>query len=854
MTPGRHSGSNTQSYFRWLVPATVVIPLLVLLLAALMNRTEVIRAAEGSLQRDLDAVREHALKVFETQELLLSDLAADVAARSRQGLDWDDLTADRDFQLSLAMRVDRYDHVDGLALMDENGVLRMATLLFPAPPIQVLDRDYWQAARQGTVAYLSGSHASKLTGRAQFSYALRLQAPSGQFNGVAMAWLEPGYLQSFWGTVVEHPDTTVGLLRNDGAVLARWPEGAQPFAGAANPFAGTSTTGASSTGEAAVGNLLRTVGTADGTEYLTATSALTPFPALIRMDRRMADVLAPWRRNVLIYSSVAGPATLILLMLSLMAARTARRERQAMQSLRLEADRRAETARALRESEARYRGYFEHSPQCHWVLTVGRDGFRYEALNSATLETLGLELSRAVGRLVQEVLPPSVARAVLPRYEECRRLGEPLLYEETLDLPAGTRTFETMLVPLRDERGAVNVILGSARDVTERRQAEQRLVQAQKMETVGLLTGGVAHDFNNLLTAVINNLEMVRERPADPANMGRLDQALKAATAGGSLVRRLLAFARRQPLEPHATDINLLLEEAGTLIRRAVGERVEVHLDRAQDLPPVLVDPVQLENALLNLAVNARDAMPTGGRLLISTRLEAEGQQGRERVVLSVEDTGTGMPPEVAARVFEPFFTTKPAGQGTGLGLSTVYGFVEQSGGEMRLRTQPGKGTCFELAFPAKRGLQVVAAASETAEQPVALTRAATVLLVEDEVLVRLSTAALLREMGLKVLEAGSAEQALDLLDQHAGAEDGGIDLLVTDIGLPGMDGRTLAERVARSWPKMPVVMLTGYDRTANGPRNGGPEPANRYHLDKPYKPRRLRQILAEALAGDRAA
>lgn len=835
-----------QPQFRWLIPATVIIPALVLLAASLVNRVEVIRAGEAALQRDLGMLREHALKVFETQELLLGELAGRVQ-RPGGGPDWDALSVDRDLQLDMAVKVERYDQVDSLALVDETGTARLASRIFPIPPLSTTDRDYWQTVKDGATIFISRSYPSKLTGKPHFSLVRRLEGPGGTFTGIAVASLEPRYFHAFWQAVLNQPGMTVRLVRADGAELARWPADED----AADVYPVAPLVELQQSGEA----LIRTARTMDGAERLVLADSLGPYPVMIKLDRPMAEILAPWHRNVMTYTAAALSASLILLLLSVKAATATGRERQALQSLRMEADRRADTARALRESEARYRGFFENAPQPQWVLTATPEGFQFEALNPTAMEALQVGSGHTPGRRVEEVLPPTTATIMLKRFEECRRLGQPLLLEETVDMPAGQRTYEAVLVPLRDDQGNVTTILGSARDVTERRQAEQRLVQAQKMETVGLLTGGVAHDFNNLLTAVINNLEIARDRPGDAANTERLDQALKAAAAGAGLVRRLLAFARRQPLEPRAVAVDHLLEEASTLIRRAVGERVEVVLENATGLPPVLIDPVQLENALLNLAMNARDAMPDGGRLTITTRLE-RAQLDRnvvgERVVLSVSDTGTGMPPDVAARVFEPFYTTKPQGQGTGLGLSTVYGFVEQSGGELRLETSPGKGTRFDLAFPSRRDLSVaVAAAVEVPEPATAPARTATVLLVEDEVLVRLSTADLLRDMGLEVLEAGSAEQALELLEAR---NTPGIDLMLTDIGLPGMDGRTLAARVASTWPEMPVILMSGYDRTASMPRSGGPEPANHYHLDKPYRPKRLRRMLAEALEGRKAA
>jgi signal transduction histidine kinase len=353
-------------------------------------------------------------------------------------------------------------------------------------------------------------------------------------------------------------------------------------------------------------------------------------------------------------------------------------------------------------------------------------------------------------------------------------------------------------------------------ETAERQRAEEALRQSQKMEAVGQLTGGVAHDFNNLLQAVGGSLELLERRLA--AGRYDVDQYVKAARTAvnraATLTQRLLAFSRRQPLSPRCLDLNALASDMHELIRRSVGESIQLEtvLDRA--LWQVWADGNQIENALLNLAINARDAMPGGGRITIATantelrREDAAVPPDLEPgpyVALTVSDTGTGMPPDVQVRAFEPFFTTKPIGQGTGLGLSQLYGFARQSGGHARIDSAVGRGTTVTLYLPRHSG-----ASEEEAEEEVALDAPSrgegTVLVVEDEALVRMLLVATLEEQHYTVLEAGEGETALEIL--RSGAQ---IDLLATDVGMPGMNGRQLAEMARQLRPGLKVLFLTGY-------------------------------------------
>ena len=393
------------------------------------------------------------------------------------------------------------------------------------------------------------------------------------------------------------------------------------------------------------------------------------------------------------------------------------------------------------------------------------------------------------------------------------------------------------------------------RDVTDRKRLEEELRQSQKMEAVGQLTGGLAHDFNNLLTGITGGLELLEMRLAQ----GRLADAARyiaaaqgAAKRAAALTHRLLAFSRRQTLEPKPVDANRLIGGLKELVERTVGPGIVVNTVGSANLWPTLVDANQLENALLNLCINARDAMPDGGHLTIeATNHVLAARTARpgdlppgQYVAVCVTDTGTGMEPDVVARVFDPFFTTKPIGQGTGLGLSMVYGFVRQSGGQVRIHSQVGQGTTVALYLPRHAGADAAAEAASPHDAAVATSQGETVLVVDDEPTVRMLIADVLGEQGYGTIEAEDGAAGLEVL-----RSDRRIDLLVTDVGLPGgMNGRQVADAGRALRPGLKVLFITGYaENAALG--KGQMEPGMQV-LTKPFPmdelSRRIKELLAE--------
>ena len=416
----------------------------------------------------------------------------------------------------------------------------------------------------------------------------------------------------------------------------------------------------------------------------------------------------------------------------------------------------------------------------------------------------------------------------------------------------GSQFWANVLVdPIRDETGKLIGFAKVTRDMTEYRAMQEQLHQSQKMEAIGQLTGGVAHDFNNLLTVILGNLDAIERNVSSDNNRMRraVDQALRGAQRAATLTQQLLAFARRQPLNPKPCDINELVADMSDLLRRTLGENITVQTMLAPSLWRVDVDPHQLESAILNLAVNSRDAMPQGGTLTIQTSNIHFDETVSDRfsdidagqyVQISVTDTGTGMPPEVLRRAFDPFFTTKPMGQGTGLGLSQVYGFVKQSNGHIKLYSESNRGTTVRIYLPRLNK----AAVDEVPEFPVSVPTARsgeTILVVEDDDDVRIYSTESLRELGFEVLEAPSAEAALEILKQHPE-----IDLLFTDVVLPGANGRELLDRARRHRPSLKALLTTGYARDSIV--HDGRLDADIHLLAKPFTRAQLASRIREVL------
>jgi nitrogen-specific signal transduction histidine kinase/CheY-like chemotaxis protein len=388
--------------------------------------------------------------------------------------------------------------------------------------------------------------------------------------------------------------------------------------------------------------------------------------------------------------------------------------------------------------------------------------------------------------------------------------------------------------------------------VTEKRRLEQQLRQAQKMEAVGRLAGGVAHDFNNILGVIMGYADIVSRRlPRGDALAGKVAEILKAADRAAGLTRQLLAFSRKQILQPRVLDLNSVMGDMDKMLRRLIGEDVELKTRLQEHLGSVMADPGQMEQVIMNLAVNARDAMPEGGSLLLETRdVELDesyvqvhpSTRSGPHVMLAVSDTGCGMDQETMARIFEPFFTTKDQGKGTGLGLSTVYGIVDQSGGSIDVYSEPGRGTTFKIYLPRVEGKAGLAAVTAPAPPPKG---SETVLLVEDEEALRSMIRETLEDGGYRVLEAATPQQALAI----AGSHEGNIHMTLTDVVMPGMSGPDLVKRLALLRPGAAVVYMSGYTDDAIGQH--GLLDASTHFLQKPFTSQQLLIKCREVLGSE---
>jgi len=708
---------------RFMVAASVILPLVFLAGGTWYRRSQMMEQAQGDATRLSALAREHALKVLETNALVLDRLEDRI-----RGMDWAEIEARGEELYGWMRRLDEeIRQIIALHIVHPNGDAVLLSLAWPAPPLNLTSRGYFRAMVAGETGIVLGDpFISPLTGKMSVVFGRAMRRADGQFGGAVLGALLAEYFEEQWRLMDPGGHASFGLVRlADGLPLASLPAstsapGAVPDPGRA--FAALQPSGA---------ELHRTVRFGERDEWLASGSRLGSFPIGITVVVDLDRVHAEWMR------AVGSLALCILIALA--------------------------------------------------------------ALGSASW------------------------------------------------------------MAIRRWRAEQLALAGLEAEIYRREEAEAGLRQAQRLEAVGQLTGGVAHDFNNLLTAILGTVQLLDRHlgaAADQRTRKLLDMARDAVRRGASLNQSLLAFARRQSLKPADLDANALLEGFAPLVQRAVGEAVTLELYLAAHLPWCRVDASQLEAAILNLAINARDAMPSGGSLRLETRAawldagllagNADARPGGF-VAIALRDTGTGMLAEVRDRAFEPFFSTKPVGQGTGLGLSQVFGFVRQLGGHVTIESSVGLGTSITLFLPvaaiaARRPLQ--APPAPVAAQGVLVARAR-VLLVEDDARVREVTAEMLREAGFVVVTAADGVQALALLRQGEP-----VDVLFSDIVMPGgMNGVELAQEARRLRPALPVLLATGYPGQSLDRELHGFE-----MLAKPYDQALLVRRMAELTAATESA
>ena len=515
-------------------------------------------------------------------------------------------------------------------------------------------------------------------------------------------------------------------------------------------------------------------------------------------------------------------------------------------AIRAEERQRRQVEEALRASEERFRALVENGSDA--LVQTNRAG-RITYVTPAWERHLGWKSDQTLGSSILDFFQADDRELGATRLEEAvQRKGEPIVgLLRCRHADGGIRLLEAVWVNRLDEPSVGSIVI-NLRDVTERHRLEDQLRQSQKIESVGRLAGGIAHDFNNLLTAILGYTSLLLDdTPREDPQRADLEEIRSAGERAAALTRQLLAFSRRQMLQPQVVDINALVAQFEKMLRRLIGEDIDLVTALAPDLASARLDPSSIEQVLANLAVNARDAMPLGGRLTIETsNVELDQAYARSHVnvvpgryaMLAFSDTGEGMDAATSSMVFEPFFTTKEQGKGSGLGLATVYGIVKQSGGYIWVYSEPGHGTSFKVYFPATDTVEV------QSERPLTLDRGwETILLVEDEDAVRELAREVLRRQGYQVLEARHGLDAIRVAEGHGEA----IHLMITDVVMPHMSGRDLAERLASARADMKVLFMSGYTDHAVVHRDVN---AGSAFLQKPFTPdtfaRTVRRVLRE--------
>jgi PAS domain S-box-containing protein len=695
----------------------------------------------------------------------------------------------------LLRRVATARYMGSMFVLDREG----RTVIASEAPIgtSFADREDFLVQRSGPDAglFVGRPIVSRISGLLSIPLSRRLVDEGGAFVGVVGGVVHMEYLRDLFGHLRLTDRSTLTLVRDDGTVMARAPwqpgdigrnlRGSRLMKAAYDP-AGTIYDGASPL---------------DGVRRLHVFRRVDGLPLTLVAGISPAAVDAPWWGKV----RVASVAALGLVLLGAGFGALLRRELR----------RRGRAERSQRRAQARFQALFEHAAEGLFLVRAGADGeFRYEAVNPALCRGFAFSPEQFLGQRAGFTLSPDQVATLRASYADCLRERRPVGFSMMVAGPAGPREWQGVIALVPELDGGDPLLVGSARDVTERNRAEAEQRQAQKMEAIGQLTAGIAHDFNNLLQVVLGGLEMLAERLGDdPEDVAQLCLAQGAARRGAALTARLLTAARCQSLDTRPVDLAPTLGEAAELLRRTLGPQVEVEAEVQPGTWRALADADQLQTALLNLAINARDAMPRGGKLRLVARNAHPGEAVSlqlapgEHVVVRVEDEGTGMDAATLARACDPFFTTKSFGKGLGLGLAMVHGFARQSKGDLRITSVPGRGTVVELWLPGAVAPPTPVVRAEPASVPTLQGSGGHILLVEDEAPVRRMLTMFLERAGCTVSAVDSAAAALETLG--AGLRP---DLLVTDHAMPGLSGAELLRLAAIRLPGLPGLLVTGYD------------------------------------------
>jgi len=796
-----------------------------------VNYSETYRAAEAANNDLARALEEYMLRNIEGVDVLLTTTIDDLAQNPSL------LTAGNPALINeLKRRVAPYPVANAIVVLDTEGNLLGDSLGNGGPGRErnFADRTYYKAQRDnpGRGLFIDVPVASRVRNSLVIAVSRAFLTPDGRFGGVVFVPIDYDNLRQFFLSLNVGQRGTVTLYRDDGTLLLRTPN--------ADEFAGRdfkSNLLFSHYLPQAPSGSFKGSGLTDGTSRSISYRRVAGMPLVVTVARDPVEFLAGWKNNALYYSLVAAGLNLLIAGFGLGLAR--------------QWWLREDSERALRDNLEQHQLVTENVPAL--IVHVGADGhIRYA--NRVAIEWYAQpSADTACTRKIDDFIDP-LRLGEWRLKVEAALAGRTIRGEEKAVFPDGCeRWCETIRVPDCGHDGTVRGYFVLSVDITERKRIEDELRQAQKIEAIGQLAGGIAHDSNNMLAATLGNLDLLLDAlpPADTSRRSLAKRAIEAAERVADLNRRLLAFARKQTLQPQITDVNQLVSGMATILRRTLGETIEIEVEQDQMLWRCLIDPTQLQNALLNLAINARDAMAGSGCLTIRTAnavLDQPLDDGDERIVpgeyvtVTVSDMGTGMPPEIARRAFEPFFTTKDVGKGSGLGLSMVYGFARQSGGTVLISSQVAQGTSVTLYLPSA-GPAPISQPRAEATQPPRQETGERILVVEDNPLVGQMASTMLSSMGYSPVVVIDASSAIAELERPAP-----IALLLTDVLLPGgMTGFDLARQARRRWPDLPILFMSGFADPSLVPDDFR---TTTKLLAKPFRLAQLSEAIVFALAG----